>query len=96
MPATERIGIRVNREEKKKISAHAKRLNMSYSAFVLTAVRFYMGQEHSERDEQEQQEIITLTPSEFKKLKALLSDPPKPNSKLKKAVRSYRELSHDH
>jgi len=83
MPRTgqrlERINLRLNREAKRKLERAAAYSDKTLSDFIIdVALRradSIVGQE----------EIITLTPGEWQRFQTMLSNPPAPNKRFKRA-----------
>lgn len=90
MNAVERLAIRLEPAEKKKIEALSKKRKITVTQFVLDAVRLYV-----RLLERERENTITLSQDEYQALVRLILEPREPNEKLKAAAKRLQKIRSD-
>ena len=87
MSATERFALRMEEEDKKKVTKLSKKLKVSSSEFVKRAIDYYIRYLTILESE-----TITLTREEFSVLRELMHSQDEPNARLLAAAKAYRKL----
>ncbi|MBU3699547.1 MAG: DUF1778 domain-containing protein [Candidatus Kapabacteria bacterium] len=87
MAATERIALRMEEQDKRKVSRLSKKYKVSSSEFIKRAIDHYIRYLTILESE-----TITLTREEFSILRELMNSPEEPNVRLTAAAKAYRQL----